>query len=36
VLNWINGKNATGTKSIPVPAIMGVTLQAVAQAYRAS
>ncbi|MGH9376119.1 MAG: alkaline phosphatase family protein, partial [Terriglobia bacterium] len=31
VLNWINGKNGKGTESIPVPAIMGVTLQAVAQ-----
>lgn len=31
VLNWINGKNGAGTKSAPVPAIMGVTFQAVSQ-----
>ncbi|MGH9357206.1 MAG: alkaline phosphatase family protein [Terriglobia bacterium] len=31
VLNWINGKNGKGTKSAPVPAIMGVTFQAVSQ-----
>ncbi|MGH9375565.1 MAG: alkaline phosphatase family protein [Terriglobia bacterium] len=31
VLNWINGKNGKGTESIPVPAIMGESFQAVSQ-----
>ncbi|MGH9357023.1 MAG: alkaline phosphatase family protein, partial [Terriglobia bacterium] len=31
VLNWINGKNGAGTKSVPVPAIMGLTIESITQ-----
>ncbi|MGH9374858.1 MAG: alkaline phosphatase family protein [Terriglobia bacterium] len=36
VVNWISGKNATGTKSAPVPAIMGVSFEVVDDGEKAA